>query len=170
MNPDINKSSRHSKITGDFAEGLVLYMLSKHGFECASIDHTGIDLLARNPSTKELMGISVKSRSRNLGKENHHINIPNDNFEKVATACIAFGCNPYFAIVIDQGATITIFILSMSTLHRYFPPGKTVSTWKMRDSYLKQYRADRDIYIIEFNSQIHNWWIENSIANEALDG
>ena len=61
---DILKSSRHSRITGDFGEALVLYWLSKYGFECARIDHTGIDLIARNPHMHELMGISVKSRSR----------------------------------------------------------------------------------------------------------
>ena len=66
----ISKSSRHSKITGDFAERLVLYWLSKHGFECALVDHTGLDIIARNPANKELMGISVKSRSRNAGTEN----------------------------------------------------------------------------------------------------
>ena len=63
---DISKSSRHAKITGDFGEALVLYWLSKYGFECARVDHTGIDLIARNPHTQELMGISVKSRSRNV--------------------------------------------------------------------------------------------------------
>jgi hypothetical protein len=57
--PSIHKSSRHSKITGDFAENLILYWLSKYGFECAKVDHTGIDLLARNPVNDELMGISV---------------------------------------------------------------------------------------------------------------
>jgi Holliday junction resolvase-like predicted endonuclease len=64
---ELSKSSRHSKITGDFAEAPVLYWLSKYGFECAKVDHTGIDLIARNPNSNELMGISVKSRSRNTG-------------------------------------------------------------------------------------------------------
>ena len=45
----VNKSSRHTKITGDFGETLVLYWLSKYGFECAPVDHTGIDIIARNP-------------------------------------------------------------------------------------------------------------------------
>lgn len=159
--PEINKSSRHSKITGDFAEALVLYMLSKHGFECAKIDHTGIDLLARNPTTKELMGISVKSRSRAYGKETQHLNIPNDNFQKVETACGAFGCMPYFAIVIDRGESIIIFILSQQKLLEYFPLGKAVSTWKMREKYLQRYREDKEVYIIEFKSQISNWWVED---------
>jgi len=156
--PEINKSSRHSKITGDFAEALVLYMLSKHGFECANIDHTGIDLLAKNPNTKELMGISVKSRSRNSGKETEHMNIPNDNFEKVRNACIAFGCEPYFAIVIDRGESIIIFILSQIKLFEYAPQGKSVSIWKMGEKYMEKYRADKDIYLIEFKSKISNWW------------
>jgi len=48
---DIVKSSRHSKIAGDFGEYLILYWLSKYGFECARVDYTGIDLIARNPKT-----------------------------------------------------------------------------------------------------------------------
>ena len=80
---------------------LMLYWLSKYGFECALVDHTGIDIIARNKKTKELMGISVKSRSRNTGKEGQYLSIPNDTFPKVEAACKAFGCIPYFAVVVD---------------------------------------------------------------------
>ena len=76
---DILKSSRHSKITGDFGEALVLYWLSKHGFECARVDHTGIDIIAKRPHMDEVMGISVKSRSRTPGKEKTYVRIPNDD-------------------------------------------------------------------------------------------
>lgn len=62
---EMKKSTRHSRITGDFAESLILYWLSKYGFECARVDHTGMDLIARNPSNNELMGISVKSKLAN---------------------------------------------------------------------------------------------------------
>jgi hypothetical protein len=34
--------------SGDFAEHLILYWLSKYGYESARVDHTGIDLTARN--------------------------------------------------------------------------------------------------------------------------
>ena len=64
ISPRILKSTRHSKIAGNFGEALLLYWLSKHGFECATLDHTGIDLIARNPHNDEVMGISVKSRTR----------------------------------------------------------------------------------------------------------
>src|ERR1051326_6079977 len=103
---NVIKSTRHAKITGDFGEKMVLYWLSKYGFECALVDHTGIDIIARNPHTQEIMGISVKSRSRTKKAEQDYITIPNDNFIKVATACTAFGCAPYFAIVVDAGDTI----------------------------------------------------------------
>lgn len=156
--PDIQKSSRHSKITGDFAEGLVLYWLSKHGFECAKVDHTGIDLIARNPLTNELMGISVKSRSRSDGTEKDGMNIPNADFRKVDVACRAFGCEPYFAIVIDGANSMKIFILSKSKLIEMFPPGKVVSIWKMGDNYLKSYKEDKTIIIIEFSYETLNWW------------
>jgi Holliday junction resolvase-like predicted endonuclease len=76
------KSSRHSKIAGDFGEALVLYWLSKSGFECANVDHTGIDIISRNPTTQKLMGISVKTRTRAKGtaRESVTINIkPNFN-------------------------------------------------------------------------------------------
>jgi Holliday junction resolvase-like predicted endonuclease len=156
--PEINKSSRHSKITGDFAESLVLYWLSKHGFESAKVDHTGIDLISRNPITKELMGISVKSRSRNTATEKSHLTIPNDNFEKVDKACEAFGCVPYFAIVVDTLNTLNIFILSKAKLLELFPLGKAVSIWKMGDAYLEKYKNDNSIIVIEFKSNTLNWW------------
>ena len=156
--PEISKSTRHSKITGDFAEGLVLYWLSKHGFECASIDHTGIDLIARNPITNELMGISVKSRSRNTGTEKTHLSIPKENYEKADKACKAFGCIPYFAILVDYGNTINIFILSKNKLLDLFPPGKAVSAWKMSDTHLEKYKMDKEIIIIEFKHETLNWW------------
>lgn len=58
--PKVSKSSRHAKIAGDFGEVVVQYWLSKYGYECARVDHTGIDLIARKPHTNEVMGISVK--------------------------------------------------------------------------------------------------------------
>jgi Holliday junction resolvase-like predicted endonuclease len=154
----INKSSRHSKITGDFSEGLVLYWLSKYGFECASIDHTGIDLIARNPHTNEIMGISVKSRCRNTGKEGQYVSIPKDNFDKAQIACKAFGCVPYFAIVVDEGRFINIFILQMSYLLQIFPIGQRVSGWKMTPKHIEKYRKDPNIHQVRFEYETMRWW------------
>lgn len=154
----IDKSSRHSKITGDFAESLVLYWLSKYGFECAKVDHTGIDLIAKNPHTGELMGISVKGRSRGEDKGDSHLGIGKDNFDKAQVACQAFNCTPYFAIVVDRGDEILVFILSMQKLLTMFPPGERVSAWKMREKWLNQYFTDPEIQIIRFKHETVKWW------------
>ena len=155
---EVKKSSRHSKITGNFAENVVLYWLSKYNFECANVDHTGIDIIAKNPYTKELMGISVKSRSRNTGKEGDSMVIKNENFEKAKKACKSFDCIPYFAIVVDEGDKIYSFILSMKKLLRMFKPGKISIAWKMGERYLKKYHKDPDIKIFEFTHKTHRWW------------
>jgi hypothetical protein len=152
------KSSRHSKITGDFGERLILYWLSKYGFECTFVDHTGIDLIARNPNTKELMGISVKSRSRNKGKENTDVSFPRENFEKANAACNAFGCIPYVAIVVDAADLIRGFLMPMSHFLKLCPVRKRSASWKMTKANLQKYYCDPNIKIFEMRTQTINWW------------
>lgn len=154
----VAKGTRHSKICGNFGETMVLYWLSKYGFECALVDHTGIDIIARNPHTQELMGISVKSRTRNEGHEQDYITIPNDNFTKADVACKAFGCVPYFAIVVDAGDTIRAFILSMSHLLECCPQRKRAAGWKMTGDDLGRYSEDPAIKSFEFKTQTGCWW------------
>jgi len=159
LNPEIIKSSRHAKITGDFGETLVLYWLSRHGFECASVDHTGIDLIARNPHTAQIMGISVKSRSRSAGKGDTALSIPSDNFDKAQAACDAFGCNPYFAIVIDADDAVRVYLLSQDKLLQLHPPGKTASSWAMSPAWLARYDADPDIKQFTLDCSTSCWWV-----------
>jgi len=152
------KSSRHSKITGDFGESIVLYLLSRHGFECARVDHTGIDLIARRPNSREVLGISVKSRSRQAGTENTHLALPHDGFVKAKAACDAFGCTPYFALVIDAGERIRVFLLSLRHLQKLFPGGRKVSAWQMSEPFLRKYYADPRIAIFEFTAHGEKWF------------
>lgn len=158
----VSKSSRHAKITGDFGEALVLYWLSKYGFECALVDHTGIDIIARNPHTGEVMGISVKSRCRNLGTEEEYVSIPNANFEKAEAACRAFGCVPHFAIVVDASDTIRGFLLSMEHLLSIYPKGKTAVGWKMRKRNLEDYSKDPEIKAFVFKTKTTSWWLTSN--------
>jgi Holliday junction resolvase-like predicted endonuclease len=154
----ISKSTRHSKITGNFAENLVLYWLSKYGFECANIDHTGIDIIAKNPVTNELMGISVKSRSRNEGKEGTYVSIPKENFGKIEKACETFNCIPYFAIVVDERDKIVVFVLSMKELLRIHPAKNRVSAWTMGKNRIREYYNNPKIIIFELKHRILRWW------------
>jgi Holliday junction resolvase-like predicted endonuclease len=154
---EIAKSTRHSKITGDFAEGLVLYWLSKHGFESARVDHTGLDLIARNPHTSELMGISVKARSRSVGTENSVLNVDRDNIEKLNAACEAFGCAPYFAFVVDAGSAIRCFIVTLQYVVTASGERKGLQ-WNMRPKDLERYQSDNQVIMFEFQSKTVRWW------------
>ena len=154
----VEKSSRHSKITGNFCENLVLYWLSKYHFECAIVDHTGIDVIAHNPNTDELMGISVKGRSRIEGKEKANVLIRNKEFDNVKKACKAFNCKPYFAFVIDEKDKIHCYILTMEHLLELFPKGKTYCSWKMTKEHFEKYKRDKNIKNFEFTCKTPIWW------------
>ena len=158
--PDISKSTRHSKIAGDYAEHLTLYFLSKHGFECARVDHTGIDIIARNPHTDEFMGVSVKGRSRSKGKEETSIRIPADHFKKVADACKAFGCVAYYSIVVDQGDKTTVFILSGKSVAEIYPRAGQQQgvNWAMDAKAILKYRAHPDVVRLTIRHTFDCWW------------
>jgi Holliday junction resolvase-like predicted endonuclease len=158
----IRKSSRHAKIAGDFGESLALYWLSKYGFECALVDHTGIDIIANNPHTKEIMGISVKTRSRAYGTESDEVSIANGDFEKVRAACRAFGCVPYFSIIVDAGAVIRGYVLSLEHLLEICPMSKRTCNWKMKERDLSRYEQDPEIKSFKFHTTIGRWWEDTS--------
>lgn len=147
------KSSRHSKITGDFGEALVLYWLSKRGFECARVDHTGIDLIARRPRSDEVLGISVKSRSRNEGTEAEGINLLRRHDQKIKSACQAFHCVPYVAIVADLGSAVCMFLLSLEYARTLAPGG----SWGMSPKKVLSYKTDSRIESFELESKHGDW-------------
>ena len=155
---EINKSTRHAKLTGDFGESLILYWLSKYGFECALIDHTGIDIIARNTNSEEIMGISVKSRCRVVGREERSVHLPNDDLTKAEAACEAFRCTPYFAFVVDAGNKIWAYIVSMEHLLTIYPKGKRVVSWQMKRNHRIKYSKDPKIISFIFKTKTTNWW------------
>jgi Holliday junction resolvase len=155
----IAKSSRHAKLTGDFAEHLVLYWLSKYGFECARVDHTGIDLIARNPKNGVRMGISVKSRSRTEGKEKDNVRVEVEQLRKAAAASQTFGCTPYMAIVVDGGNLLRCFVLPLKTFYALYPSSKTRDIgWAMNEKALARYYEHPEVKIFEFMSDTKRWW------------
>jgi hypothetical protein len=158
--PDISKSTRHSKIAGDYAEHLILYFLSKHGFECARVDHTGIDIIAKNRHTTEVMGVSVKGRSRCKGTEKTSLRIPADHFKKVDDACKAFGCVAYYSIVVDLGDETTVFLLSGKTLAEIYPRAALEQgvNWAMDANSVSKYRAHPDIVGMTISHRFDRWW------------
>ncbi len=155
----MEKSTRHAKITGDFGEAVVLYWLSRSGFECARVDHTGIDLIAKRPRSEERLGISVKTRSRAPGTETDSVNIgqPRD-LARVVEACSAFQCVPYFAVVVDAAPRITVFLLTMAHLQELYPQRTGLIAWGMTPRRVRQYLADPAIRTLEFVVDSRNWF------------
>ena len=154
----MEKSSRHAKITGDFGEALVLYWLSRSGFECASVDHTGIDLIAKRPRSDERLGISVKTRSRLPGKEAESVNIGRPaEFAKVEAACSAFQCVPYFAIVVDAAQRVSVYLVSKPHLEHLYPGRPGLLSWSMTPGWVKKYLADPRIQSVEFSTNSEFW-------------
>ena len=132
------RSSNHTKITGNFCEYLVLYLLSMNGFECVRADHVGIDIIARDPDTEEIMGISVKGRSRVPKTKEDTIMIIKNNLEKASRSCKDFECQPYFAIVADIVDRLIVFLLPLKEFKRLSLKGKTCQ-WKMTKKDIKKY-------------------------------
>ncbi len=154
----MEKSSRHAKITGDFGESLVLYWLSRSGFECARVDHTGIDLIAKRPRSEERLGISVKTRSRLPGKEAESVNIGRaEELAKVEAACTVFQCVPYFAIVVDAARRISVFLVPKAHLEQMYPRRPAMLSWSMAPGWVKRYLADPRIQSIEFLTTSGAW-------------
>jgi Holliday junction resolvase-like predicted endonuclease len=152
----MQKSSRHSKITGNFGEALILYWLSKRGFECAHVDHTGIDLIARRPLSDELLGISVKCRSRTETGDGAGVNLLNKDDEKVEAACRAFGCVPYVAVVVDQGNTVRGYLAKLQHVRTRYPG----QSWRMSPAMTHEYEIDPHVEWFELVSRAGDWLAE----------
>src|ERR1039458_6168943 len=110
----INKSTRRQKIVGDFGEHLVCNWLSRSGFEVSRVDHTGIDVVAYNPTIKKRYGITVKARTRKPDREADAVYVfrPGDR-EKMLAACKAFGCHPWIAIYVESEVAADLFLTSL---------------------------------------------------------
>lgn len=154
---DVSKSTRHAKITGDFGEAAVLYYLSLSGFECARVDHTGIDLIARSARQRRPFGISVKARSRSPGTEHTSLNLYKKDFPKLEAACDAFGCIPYVGLVFDSSNYLRVYVLTLAHLRKLVPGGAKVTAWPMSATRIADYANDPAIMSIEWQRTASRW-------------
>jgi predicted transcriptional regulator len=142
MKPLSQKSSRHSKIAGDFGEMLVLYYLSRYGFECARIDHTGIDLLARAKAEEKPWGISVKTASREEHRKKKARTLSGGDIEAAERACFAFNATPYLAIVHDEIDSVCVLLCSIEELKKERMDKKTFR-FSFNEEHRKIYRSKK---------------------------
>ncbi len=114
------KGSRHSKVSGQFGEILVAYLLSKNGFEVAQVDHTGLDILAFRRKPEKRLGISVKNRTRNPKSANWSLNFPLEDLKRLEQACEAFSAEPFVAAVVDRlNENVSVWMLPLNKAKRH---------------------------------------------------
>lgn len=165
----VSKSSRHSKITGDFAERLILYWLSKYGCECLLVDHVAIDIIARTPPPFKRIGISVKSRSRNTGKEGISIKIPREHLNELKRQCVIFDCIPHIAIVADEADAITGFLLTVEHLLHIQASQAGDISWRMTPAWISRYESDPKIRTFRLTTKTNNWWKNNAALGNSAE-
>jgi Holliday junction resolvase len=160
---DIVKSTRHQKIIGDFGENVICNWLSRSGFEVTRVDHTGIDIVAYNPSTDERLGITVKSRTRRLGTERESVNLlshqkgRNDR-GKALCACKSFACIPWIAVYVETCDEADVYLTSLDNYDRHYrTPGKAIDDWKMGPKDRKRYASDGEVQHIHLSFQADHW-------------
>lgn len=158
----IQKSSRHSKIIGNFGEQYIANWLSRSGFEVVLVDHTGIDIIAYNKKLDKRLGITVKSRTRIEGTENVFVNIFIDNNsdrKKVLEACDAFACEPWIGIYIETSEIADIYLLSLAHYDKTYgsPKESKTRTWKMAQKFKDKYEKDEEIFHIKIQYDLNKW-------------
>lgn len=166
----IIKGTRHQKIIGNFGENLICNWLSRSGFEVTIVDHTGIDIIAYNPSTKQRLGITVKARTRSREKEEESVYIlyypkakddrqkAKDDRQKLLDACEAFACEPWIAVYVETTNFADIYLTSLTNYdEKYRGKGKAADSWKMGKKQKEQYVKDPDVKHIRIEFHATNW-------------
>ena len=155
----VQKSSRHQKIIGDFGENLICNWLSRSGYEVTIVDHTGIDVLAYDSKTQRRLGISVKSRTRNLGKELTHVNLFNSiDRTKILEACDSFAAKPWIAVYVETANCADVFLTSLDHYEERYYQKTKMAYWKMRPTNLKTYDNDEVVMHLHFSFEPKNWF------------
>ena len=162
----IVKSTRHNKIIGDYGESLVCNWLSRSGFEVTIVDHTGIDVVAYHPKTRQRLGVTVKSRTRTKGTETTSVTIltyqknRNDR-QKVLDACEAFECEPWIGIYVEERYSADLYLVSLDHYdNEYRGNGKATDEWKMGEKYRMRYTVDPNVKHIHMDLSWISWkWV-----------
>lgn len=157
---DIEKSSRHTSIIGRFGELIICNWLSRSGFEVSVVDHTGIDIVAYHPRTGKRLGITVKSRTRNAGKENTYVRIfkSRDDREKTLSACNSFACEPWIAVYVETKDNADLFLTSLNNYDsKYGRNDGKIDGWKMTKRNKMIYEQDNNIRHIHINFEAIKW-------------
>jgi hypothetical protein len=162
---NVVKSSRHQGIIGKFGEMIICNWLSRSGFEVTVVDHTGIDIVAYDPKTKRRLGITVKSRTRNVGKEATHVNLLSyqkgkDDRQRVLAACQAFACEPWIAVYVETADSADAYMTSLAHYDATYRSkgARALDAWKMGEKHQAVYARDPNVKHVHIRFEATNWW------------
>jgi Holliday junction resolvase len=164
----IDRSTRHQKIVGDFGEHLICNWLSRSGFEVSRVDHTGLDVVAYNPYLDERYGITVKSRTRVHGRESESVYVfRKEDRNKLLAACKAFGCAPWIAIYVESEAVADLYLTSLANYDSKYRSTQSrdavIEAWRMSANQVQGYAADTEVKHIHVTFKDENWWTPRTL-------
>jgi Holliday junction resolvase-like predicted endonuclease len=162
MENTIRKSTRHSEILGKFGEYVVCNWLSRSGFEVCVVNHTGLDIIAYHSKSKRRLGITVKSRTRESGRESESVNVfflKRKDRKKLQSACESFECKPWLAIYVECGKIADLYLTSLANYDRNYKSKKAsaIDAWSMTKRPTKAYSMDPSVAHIHFEFNDEKW-------------
>ena len=164
----IEKSSRHSKIVGDFGEALVANLLSRSGFEVIHADHVGFDLIAFRVDIGRL-GISVKSRTRGRqGTEDVSVNLFDVADAKLEKSCLDFGLIPWVAVYVETESSGDLYLTSLENYKNKHVGGKKMLVWNMKQQHRDGYAQDQGVMHFQMNLAENNWF-DRAVAAPVME-
>jgi len=158
-----DRSSRHSKIIGQFGEHLVCNFLSRSGFEATIVDHTGTDIIEYHEDSKARMGISVKSRTSKADCTARAVRLSKrkeeqDGFGKLRRACEWFGCKPWIAVYFEWDDCAKLYLTRLDHYKAmHVEEGKNASRWSMSEQRMSKLEADADVAYVELTFRKEHW-------------
>lgn len=154
----IEKSSRHSKIVGQFGESLVANLLSRSGFEVIFADHVGFDLIAFRTDVGRL-GISVKSRTRGTqSSEQVSVNLFDVADVKLEKSCYDFGLIPWIAVYVETESSGDLYLTSLANYKGGHSGGKKMLVWNMKQQHQDAYAQDQGVMHFQTTFAENNWF------------
>jgi hypothetical protein len=152
--------SMHSAISGEYAEALVRFELSRDGWEAFTCRGAGIDILAVDSSGKRRIGVSVKNRDRRdvegssttvFGTRTGVTNKADEKVAKFEQVCKSLEAEPWIAVVTITDTFHYAHITSLRHFLNAFDRLKTKKAMVTKEWYVNQdaldvYIADPDVF------------------------
>jgi Holliday junction resolvase len=117
MNEPTKQFTRAPHLLGQFGEGLVTYLLIRHGFEVAVVNHVGADLIAEKENAR--FAVSVKTRLFRPGsKESRNFVVDYPHIEKLTGFANRFDMRSLFAQVVCESdqKLIQVFVFPVDRI------------------------------------------------------